>query len=67
MWRKRVCEMEATEDIKCPYCRVIQSDDIHDLVEGGDMEGQFEHKCESCEKNFKVGFEIVTKVRTYKS
>lgn len=41
--------------IECPHCKgkVLN---IHDYLEVGDEAGEFEMKCESCKKPFKVDF-----------
>lgn len=57
--------MKQTDKIECPFCKEVQSEDIHDLTEGGDLEGQFKHECENCEKEFTVEFEFVAKIQTY--
>jgi len=57
--------MKQTVDVKCPYCKTIQEEDIHDLtVDAGDMEGTFLHECDNCEKEFKVKFQYKPYVET---
>lgn len=41
----------------CPHCHTEQMDGLDNLVEVGDMEGSFEHPCESCGEPFIVTFE----------
>ena len=43
--------------IKCPNCQEVQAEDIHDLVDPGDMEGQMELECHACRESFLVKYE----------
>lgn len=44
--------------IKCPKCKHVQGEHLYDLVEAGDMEGQFEHDCSKCHETFLIKFEF---------
>lgn len=57
--------MNQTEKLYCPHCKNVQVDEIHDLVEGGDMDGTFSHDCEECGKTFTVEYEYKPYIKTY--
>lgn len=57
-------KVKETSKIECPHCEKIQEEDIYDFVDTGDQEGNFELKCEDCEKDFMVEFQFVAHVGT---
>ena len=57
--------MESNEAIICPNCRELQDDSILDLLDVGDMEGEFEMHCIECTEPFRVKFMFLPIVRTY--
>lgn len=52
------------EAIVCPHCGKVQSEDLYDLTDGEEMEGEFSHICDKCEKEFTVIFKYTPWVRT---
>ena len=57
--------MEQTADVRCPHCKSIQEEDIHDLTaDAGEMEGDFLHRCDNCEEVFTVKFHYKPFVNT---
>lgn len=45
--------MKETVLIECPHCNKSQIEDIYDLVDTGDQEGEFNINCNECKKEFK--------------
>lgn len=59
--------MIKTEKIKCPHCHLTQGQDIHDLTEGGYLEGSFPMLCEHCLEEFTVEYSYVSYIGTKKT
>jgi hypothetical protein len=60
-------KVKQTEKIKCPNCKVVQEEDIHDLtVDAENMEGSFIHECDNCEYEFTVEYEYKPFIKTSK-
>lgn len=56
--------MEQTALIQCPKCGRYQEEMLYDLVEAGDMEGDFKMDCEHCEAVFVVKYAFKPFVET---
>ena len=58
--------MKQTDFLECPHCTHTQTEDLYDYLDSPDEEGTFKIRCENCENEFYVQYELKPFVQTKK-